>query len=125
LENTTDTGREISRGMVALLKRYLGRGPTHARAHIDENLVVVLFRDTMIQAERTLMEEGRKDKVRNLRKIFQGAFRDDAIELVQEVTGREVAAFLSDHAVDPDYAVEVFVLADRAAPRRAGPEARG
>jgi uncharacterized protein YbcI len=110
LENSTDTGREISRGMVALLKRYVGRGPTHARAYLEDDLVVILLRDTMTRAERTLVAEEEADVVRSMRRIFQGKFRDDAIELVEERTGRNVIAFLSDHAVDPDYAVEVFVL---------------
>ena len=30
--------------------------------------------------------------------------------MVERLTGSKVLAFLSDHAVDPDYAVEVFVL---------------
>lgn len=110
LENTTDTGREISRGTVALLKRYLGRGPTHARTYIEDDLVVIVLQDTMTQAERTLVAEEEEDTVRDLRRTFQGAFRDDAIRLVEEMTGRKVLAFLSDHAVDPDYAIEVFVL---------------
>ena len=31
-----------------------------------------------------------------------------------EHTGREVVAFLSDHHIDPDIAVEVFILKPRA-----------
>lgn len=96
--------------MVALLKRYVGRGPTHARSFIEDDLVVILLHDTMTQAERTLVSEEHKDAVKGLRRAFQGAFRDDAIGLVERVTGQRVVAFLSDHAVDPDYAVEVFVL---------------
>ena len=38
--------------------------------------------------------------------------RDDLIEAVEGFTGRTVVAFLSDHKIDLDYAVEVFVLAD-------------
>lgn len=107
--------------MVALLKRYVGRGPTHARSFIDGNLVVILLHDTMTQAERTLVSEEHKDEVKHLRRTFQGAFREEAIELVERVTGRGVVAFLSDHAVEPDYAVEVFVLgADDAAQDGAG-----
>jgi len=35
---------------------------------------------------------------------------ETAIEAVERLTGHKVLAFLSDHAVDPDYAVEVFIL---------------
>jgi uncharacterized protein YbcI len=110
LENNSDTGREISRGMVALLKRYVGRGPTHARTYLEDDLVVIVLQDTMTQAERTLVEEDEEAIVKHLRRVFQGTFRKDAIGLVERMTGRKVLAFLSDHAVDPDYAVEVFVL---------------
>lgn len=111
--------------MVALLKRYVGRGPTHARTYVvEDDLVVILLQDTMTQAERTLVEEEQKDAVRSLRRVFQGAFRDDAIRLVEQMTGRKVLAFLSDHAVDPDYAAEVFVLDSEAGSEVGGTEER-
>ena len=34
------------------------------------------------------------------------------VGVVEEVLGRKVAAFMSDHHLDPDMAVEVFVLKD-------------
>jgi uncharacterized protein YbcI len=96
--------------MVALYKEYVGRGPQHARTVIDDDLVVVLLEDTMIQAEKTLAEEGEEGLVRGVRQVFQGKFRDDANSIVERAVGRKVRAFLSDHAIDPDVACEVFVL---------------
>jgi uncharacterized protein YbcI len=96
--------------MVALFKEYVGRGPSHAHAYIHDDLVVVVMRDTMIQAEQTLAEEGEEDLVRGVRRVFQSKFRDDAIELVERITGRPVEAFLSDHDVEQDIAIEAFVL---------------
>jgi uncharacterized protein YbcI len=96
--------------MVVLFKEATGRGPTRARTYVEEDLVVTVLYDTMTTAERTLMDENKEDMVRSLRRIFQGTFRDDAIEIVERLTGRRVLAFLSDHAVDPDYAIEAFVL---------------
>jgi uncharacterized protein YbcI len=103
--------RDISRAMVALFKEVMGRGPTRARTYLEEGLVVTILYDTMTTAERTLKDEDKEDTVRSLRRVFQGTLRDDAIEIVEQVTGRKVLAFLSDHAVDPDYAIEAFVLA--------------
>ena len=102
--------REISRAMVALFKEATGRGPGRARTYIEDGLVVTVLHDTMTKAERTLKDENLEDHVRNLRRIFQGTFRDEAIAVVERLTGATVLAFLSDHAVDPDYAVEAFVL---------------
>lgn len=96
--------------MVALFKDATGRGPGRARTYVEEGLVVTVLHDTMTKAERTLKEENLEDHVRVLRRVFQGTFRDEAIATVEQLTGRRVLAFLSDHAVDPDYAVEVFIL---------------
>lgn len=107
---TRTLNRDISRAMVALFKDAMGRGPGRARTYIEDGLVVTVLHDTMTKAERTLKDENLEDHVRSLRRIFQGTFRDEAIAVVERLTGRRVLAFLSDHAVDPDYAIEVFVL---------------
>jgi uncharacterized protein YbcI len=105
-----DLRREISRALVAIFKEATGRGPAQALTYINENVILTLLRDTMTTAERTLMEEDQDQAVRSLRRLFQGVVRDQAIEVVERLTGHKVLAFLSDHAVDPDYAIEVFVL---------------
>jgi uncharacterized protein YbcI len=102
--------RDISRSLVALFKESTGRGPKRARTYVQDSLVITVLYDMMTKAEKTLKDEHREDTVRSLRRIFQGTFRDEAIEIVQRLTGRKVVAFLSDHAVDPDYAIEAFVL---------------
>jgi uncharacterized protein YbcI len=109
-QRTRTLNRDISRALVALFKESTGRGPNRARTYIEDSLVVTVLYDMMTKAEKTLKDEHREDTVRSLRRIFQGSFRDDAIEIVERLTGRKVLAFLSDHAVDPDYAIEAFVL---------------
>ena len=104
-----DLNREISRSLVAAFKEATGRGPTRSRTYVQDNVVVTVLHDTMTRGEQTLKEEREADAVRDLRRVFQGALRDD-VGAVERLTGRKVLAFLSDHAVDPDYAVEVFVL---------------
>ena len=106
----SDLRREISRVLVAIFKEATGRGPAQALTYINDNVIVTLLHDTMTTAERTLLEEDEDQAVRSLRRLFQGVVRDQAIEVVERLTGHRVVAFLSDHAVDPDYAVEVFVL---------------
>ena|SRR5215212_3286190 len=108
--STGSLNREISRAMVALYKEYVGRGPTHARAYVHDDLVVVILQDTMIRAEKTLAGEGEEDLVRGVRRVFQGKFREDANSIVERLMGRKVLAFLSDHAIEEDVAAEVFVL---------------
>ena len=108
--STVETGREISREIVGLFKKYVGRGPTYARTYVHEDLVITVLHDTMTRGEVTLKEEDEEEKLRELRKIFQGAFRDEAVSAIERATGRRVIAFLSDHAVEPDWSAEVFVL---------------
>jgi uncharacterized protein YbcI len=108
--------REISRAVVRLFKEYVGRGPTIAKTHIHDDLVVCLLHDTMTRVEQTLVEEGRVDEVRHLRGTIQSLFRDRASREVERVIGRPVIAFLGDHAVDPDWAIAAFVLEPEHAP---------
>jgi uncharacterized protein YbcI len=46
--------------------------------------------------------------------------RADLIAAIEELTGRKVRAFLSDNQIDPDIAVESFVL-EPAAPAQSCP----
>src|SRR5687767_2927478 len=46
----------ISTRMVQLIARHTGRGPTQARTTLSTNLIIVLFRDVMTKAEKTLAE---------------------------------------------------------------------
>src|SRR5688500_195260 len=75
---TAEVGREISREIVGLFKKYVGRGPTYARTYVHDDLVTTMLHDTMTRGEQTLKQEDEEDKVRELRHIFQGAFRDEA-----------------------------------------------
>jgi uncharacterized protein YbcI len=101
---------EISRRCVQLLRDYTGRGPTKVRTTIDPHLVTVLMRDTLLKGEQSLVNAGDKQIVLDVRQRFQQAMRKDLTGLVEDVTGKEVAAFMSNNHVDPDVAVEIFVM---------------
>ena len=45
-----------------------------------------------------------------LRQQFQCTMRDDLVKGIETIVGRKVVAFMSDNYVDPDMAVEVFVV---------------
>jgi uncharacterized protein YbcI len=114
--------QRISRGIVAIYKSHLGRGPTEAKTEITETGVVTTLRDSLTLAEQKLIEAGDGDSVRELRRKFQAVMREEIIALIEEVTGRDGGSFLSDHDVETDVAVEMVVFAseDRAAAERAG-----
>jgi len=103
----------ISNAVVRLLREYTGRGPTRAYTTINDDLVVVVMRDTLLKAERRLVEDGQADAVINIRRRFQRTMERALVDAVVEHTGRDVDAFMSDNHVNPDVAVEVFVLKPR------------
>jgi uncharacterized protein YbcI len=107
---TQSPEKEISRGVVATYKEYLGRGATVARTEIGTDHVVTILEDGLTKAERRLISEEEEETVREIRRKFQAAMRRDIIDLVERATGRKAKSFLSDHDVHTDTAVEVVVF---------------
>ncbi len=103
--------KQISYGVVAIYKEYLGRGPTTARTEITQIGSATTLEDSLTKAERSLIESGEAPAVRGIRRKFQEAMREDITALVENVTGRKVRSFLSDHDTLEDVAVEMTVFA--------------
>jgi uncharacterized protein YbcI len=103
-------GAAISNAVVGLVRQYTGRGPTKARTSISRDLVSVVMADTLTQAERRLADDGKRDFVLQIRHEFQKTMRDELVAAVEKITERKVIAFMSDNHIDPDMAVESFVL---------------
>ena len=102
--------QEINNGEVRVVREYTGRGPTKVRSVIDHSSVTILMSDTLTLGERRLVETGKSDSVLRTRHDLQLAMRDDLVKLVEDTLDRKVVAFMSDNHIDPDMAVEVFVL---------------
>ncbi len=100
----------ISTSTVQVIHEYTGRGPTKAKTVINDDLVTVLLADTLTKGERKLVERGKPDRVIQLRHDFQLAMRDDLVAIVERQLERKVLAFMSQNHIDPDLAIEVFVL---------------
>ena len=100
----------ISNAIVGLMREYTGRGPTKARTTLRDNLVVVLLEHTLSKGEQVLVEKGRGENVLALRREYQEAIREEASTKIAEITGRKVLAMMSANHLDPDLAVELFVL---------------
>lgn len=100
----------ISNRMVQMLHRYTGRGPTKAHTTVGRDHVLVMLGDTLTTGERTLLEAGYGEEVLLTRRRFQEVMRPEAIEMVEELTGRTVVGFMSDNHANPDLGVEVFIL---------------
>jgi uncharacterized protein YbcI len=105
----------LSRAVVQLHNQYLGRGPTKGHAFHRGNVVVVILEDTLTRAERSLVDGGKDEVVREMRRQLLATMRRDLIGAVEELTERRVVSLLADNDIAPDIAAEVFVP-DRALP---------
>jgi uncharacterized protein YbcI len=100
----------ISTSAVQLLHEYTGRGPTKAKTVISEDLVTILVADTLTRGERTLVDNDDAGEVLQLRHHYQRIMRAELVAVVERQLKRKVIAFMSQNHIDPDLAVEVFVL---------------
>jgi len=69
----------------------------------------------LTKAERKMIDSGMSSSVRETRRLLQDTMRTEMITSVEDLTGRRVIGFLSDHQLDPDIAMESFVF-ERHAP---------
>lgn len=103
----------ISAAVARLMLEYTGSGPTAIETTINENLVTVVMRDTLVKAEHSLARNGKGADVIDMRRRFQHAMADELTAVVVAETGRTVESFLSANGLEPDIAVEIFILAPR------------
>jgi uncharacterized protein YbcI len=101
---------DISRGTVQLLRDYIGRGPTKARTVISEDTIAIILGNTLTKGERSLVTMGKGQHVLHTRHVLQQLMRDDLVQLVERLSDRTVEAFFSDDHIDPNYALEFFLL---------------
>jgi uncharacterized protein YbcI len=107
----------ISNTLVKALARTTGRGPTKAKTTLGENGVFVVLQDSLTRGEQTLANAGEGQAVLDLRRRWQRVMQADVSKEIEQLTGRKVIGFMSDNHIDPDLAVEVFILRTAAARR--------
>jgi uncharacterized protein YbcI len=101
---------QISNTVVQALSRTTGRGPTQAKTTLGDNGVFVVLQDTLTVGEQNLSDAGQGAAVLDLRRRWQGVMQKQVSREIEELMGRKVIGFMSDNHIDPDLAVEVFVL---------------
>jgi uncharacterized protein YbcI len=100
----------ISNTVVRALARTTGRGPTKAKTTLGDNGIFVVLQDSLTRGEQNLTDAGEGEAVLDLRRRWQRVMRVELSREIEELTGRQVIGFMSDNHLDPDLAVEVFVL---------------
>ncbi len=103
----------ISNGLAHLHMRFFGRGPAKAKTIVVDDLVVCVLWNGFTTVEQTLLKRGEKAAVEAFRRTFQATMEPQFTEVVEKFTGRKVSAYMSQVHIDPDVAVELFLLAPR------------
>jgi uncharacterized protein YbcI len=102
---------DITNRMVSLHREHFGRGPAAGKTIWVDDVVVVTLSDPFAPVERTLINAGKREQVRETRLVHQLALADVFKAEIEALTGREVVAFVSGVHFEPDLATEVFHLA--------------
>jgi uncharacterized protein YbcI len=115
------SAQAISNAITKLQHDHYGRGPESVRTLVGYDHIICFLENTFMPVERTLIDAGESDAVRQTRLAFQRAMEKRFRTTVEEISGRKVRAFLSQVSLNPDISVEVFVLErDNAAPAPEG-----
>lgn len=101
---------EITNRIVAFMREHYGRGPIKAKTYVLDNLIVCVLTDGFLAIERTMMAGGETERVLEMRRDFQGLMKKRYSEMIEELTGRKVLAFLSQAHIEPDLTVEMFLM---------------
>ena len=109
-EDRNTVTAEISRAVVRIMKQQLGRGPTRCRTHLNSDHAVVFCRETLTEAEKTLVAAGKREHVKDARQHLEEVIRAELAEAVESLTGRKVASVLFDLDPDADLLVQLFVF---------------
>src|ERR1700704_4975025 len=101
----------ISTSIVGILREHYGRGPMKAKTYALDDIIVVVTRGSgFTPLEKTIMESGQPDRVIAMREDFQRVMARRYKETIEELTGRNVVAFLSQAHVEPDITMEIFFV---------------
>jgi uncharacterized protein YbcI len=100
----------VTREVVRIHTAAIGRGPRKSYTfHNGDTLVTVLL-EVQTRAEQNLVSYDEGDAVLSMRRLSQRAMAEDLKAAVARLTGRAVIAFMYDNHLEPDMAIQVFVL---------------
>ena len=100
----------ITSALVGIHTEYHGRGPATASTFYHTNVVVTLMHGVLTNAEKSLAKTDHAPAVKNIRQLLHQTLEADSRAAIERLTGRKVVAFISGNHLDPDIAVELFIL---------------
>jgi len=106
----------ISNAVMRLTNELYGRGAARTRTFVTDEHVFCALEGVLTSVERTLVEAGETELVRELRTRFMQMVRPMFAAEVARLAGRQVLAMESQLVFDPDTLFLIFVLGDGRAP---------
>lgn len=101
---------EVTNAVVGLHRTHYGKGPTRSKSYLMDDVLICVMREVLTTVERTLIEAGEVERVRDTRLAFQDAMQDVFKAAVEQILGRRVLGYTSQVLVDEAVAIELFVL---------------
>jgi uncharacterized protein YbcI len=103
-------GGELSNAIVRSYRDRFGRGPTAAKAVIQDDFALLILGSAQTDVERSLVAGGEHDSVELLRRRVRQMAAPEFCAVVEAVVGRKVTAMLGDHHAEANVTVLVFLL---------------
>jgi uncharacterized protein YbcI len=100
----------VTRELVRIHTAAIGRGPRKSYSFHNGDTLITVMLEVLTRAEQTLVAYEEGNAVLAMRRLSQRAMAEEMKAAVAQLTGRKVLAFMSDNHLDPDMAVQVFVL---------------
>jgi uncharacterized protein YbcI len=104
---------DISNAIVRIHKRFYGKGPVKARAHLSQDLLTVVLEGGFTRGEQTLHDHGHSQEVIRSRLAMQESIESDYRAAVESILYRSVRSFMSANDPSNDMQAEIFVLHPR------------
>lgn len=107
----------VTEAMVEFHQRYYHRKPVSAKTMLlGDDLLACVLSGVYTDVEKTMIEIQRSTIVQETRNEFQNAMQDKFIKAIEDLSGRQVMAFISNHHVGPDIEIELFFLVPHGSP---------
>lgn len=100
----------VTREVIRIHVEAIGRGPSRAYTLHNDNVIFTILEGTLTPGEQRLAANGSAETVRAHKRLFHRVMDGDLRDAISRLTDRQVVAFLSDVHLEPDVAVELFIL---------------
>jgi uncharacterized protein YbcI len=108
------TGDAMLAAVTEAMVRYHHRKPVTAKTLLlGDDLLACVLGGVYTDVEKTMIEIQRSTIVQETRNAFQEAMQNKFINAIEDLSGRRVLAFISNHHVGPDIEIELFFLTPR------------